>query len=68
VFWEVWRDMAFLMGPQAGAAVQSAGLSPTTIALCYQLGYLMFPGVIPIAAWILMNRPFIEHLVQSRRR
>lgn len=68
VFWEVWRDMAFLMGPQAAAAVQSTGLSATTIALSYQLGYLMFPGVIPIATWILMNRPFIEQLVQSRRR
>jgi len=68
VFWEVWRDMAFLMGPQAAAAVQSTNLSATAIALCYQLGYLMFPGVIPIAAWILMNRPFIEQLVQSRSR
>lgn len=67
VFWEVWRDMAFLMGPQAAAAVQSTDLAPTTIALCYQLGYLMFPGVIPIAAWILMNRPFIEQLVGTRR-
>ncbi len=67
VFWEVWRDMAFLMGPQAAAAVQSTSLSATTIALGYQLGYLMFPGVIPIAAWILMNRPFIEQLVESRR-
>lgn len=67
VFWEVWRDMAFLMGPQAAAAVQSTSLSATAIALCYQLGFLMFPGVIPIAAWILMNRPFIEQLVGSRR-
>ncbi|MDZ7791280.1 MAG: exosortase H-associated membrane protein [Xanthomonadales bacterium] len=67
VFWEIWRDMAFLMGPQAAAAVQSTNLSATVIALCYQLGYLMFPGVIPIAAWILMNRPFIELLVDSRR-
>ena len=68
VFWEIWRDMAFLMGPQAAAAVQSSNLSATVIALCYQLGYLMFPGVVPIAAWILMNRPFIELLVDSRRR
>ncbi|WP_376692669.1 exosortase H-associated membrane protein [Wenzhouxiangella sp. EGI_FJ10409] len=67
VFWEIWRDMAFLMGPQAAAAVQSTNLSATAIALCYQLGYLMFPGVIPIAAWILMNRPFIELLVENRR-
>jgi len=65
-FWEIWRDLAFLLGPEAAAAVDSAGLPRTTIALCYQLGYLMFPGVIPIAAWILMNRPFIEQLVRKR--
>ncbi|NBB92993.1 MAG: hypothetical protein GVY32_07495 [Gammaproteobacteria bacterium] len=67
VFWEVWRDLAFLFGPQAASAVQTAGLSPTAIALCYQLGYLVLPGVVPIAAWILMNRPFIERLVRHRR-
>lgn len=67
VFWEVWRDLAFLLGPQAAAAVQSTALSPTAIALCYQLGYLVLPGVVPIAAWILLNRPFIERLVRHRR-
>ncbi len=66
VFWEVWRDLAFLYGPLGAQAVQSSGLSPTTIALCYQLGYLVLPGVVPIAAWILMNRPFIEQLVRQR--
>lgn len=63
VFWEAWRDLAFLFGPQVGAAVREAGLSPTVIALCYQLGYLMFPAVVPVAAWILLNRPFIEQQV-----
>lgn len=67
VFWEALRDLAFLFGPEIGEAVRQSSLSPTAIALCYQLGYLMFPGVIPIAAWILMNRPFIEKLVEHRR-
>lgn len=67
VFWEAWRDLAFVFGPEIGEAARQSGLSPTAIALCYQLGYLMFPGVIPIAAWILMNRPFIEKLVEHRR-
>lgn len=67
VFWEIWRDLAFMMGPEVGAVIHDAGLAPTPIALCYQLGFLMFPGVIPIAAWILMNRPFIEQLVESRQ-
>ncbi|MEN1728208.1 MAG: exosortase H-associated membrane protein [Pseudomonadota bacterium] len=60
VYWETWRDLAFLFGPDARAAVDASAMSPTVIALFYQLGYLMFPAVIPIATWILMNRDFIE--------
>ncbi len=67
VFWEVWRDLAFLMGPEAASVVQQSALSPTAIALCYQLGYLMFPAVIPVATWILMNRPFLEEVVMTRQ-
>lgn len=60
VYWETWRDLAFLFGPQARAALDTTSLTPTVIALFYQLGYLMLPAVIPIATWILMNRRFIE--------
>lgn len=67
VFWEAWTDMAFRMGPEAAAAVQASAMPPNLIALCYQLGYLMFPAVIPVASWILMNRPFIENHVLRHR-
>ena len=67
-FWEAWRDLAFLFGPDIGAAVREQGISPTAIALCYQLGYLMFPAVIPVATWILMNRDFIEREVLRHRQ
>lgn len=67
VFWEAWTDMAFRMGSEAAAAVQASPMAPNVIALCYQLGYLMFPAVIPVAAWILMNRPFIENHVLRHR-
>ena len=66
-FWEAWRDLAFLFGPDIGAAVREQGISPNVIALCYQLGYLMFPAVIPVATWILMNRDFIEREVLRHR-
>ncbi len=68
VFWEVWRDLAFLFGPDVRAVVDASSFSPTVIALCYQLGYLMFPAVIPLATWILMNRSFIENEVVRHRR
>ncbi|MFU8878390.1 MAG: exosortase H-associated membrane protein, partial [Wenzhouxiangellaceae bacterium] len=68
VFWETWRDLAFLLGPEAAQAVAERGPPLTLIALLYQLGYLMLPAITPVAAWILMNRPFLEQLVFSRRR
>jgi hypothetical protein len=67
VFWEAWRDLAFLFGPEIAAAVRDSVFSPTAIALCYQLGYLMFPAVVPVATWILMNRAFIEKEVLRHR-
>lgn len=66
IFWETWKDMAFLMGPEAARAVRESILPPTAIALCYQLGFLMLPSVVPAAAWILMNRGFLEQVVKNR--
>jgi len=67
-FWETWTDLAFRLGPEAAAAVAGSGLPPTLIALCYQLGYLMLPAVVPLATWILMNRPFLERVAFGHRR
>jgi hypothetical protein len=68
VFWEAWRDLAFLFGPDVGSVINDVALTPTMIALCYQLGYLMFPAVIPVATWILMNRNFIDREVRRHRQ
>lgn len=67
VFWETWKDLAFLMGPEAARAVHETIIPPTAIALCYQLGFLILPSVTPVAAWILMNRRFLEQMVINRR-
>lgn len=68
VFWQTLTDMAFRLGPEAAAAIAGTGLSPTMIALFYQLGYLMLPAVVPLATWILMNRPFLEVVAFDRDR
>lgn len=67
VFWEAMVDLAFRSGAEAGAAARELGVNMNLIALFYQLGYLMFPAVIPVATWILMNRRFIEDDVVGRR-
>lgn len=66
VFWETLTDLAFRSGPEAALAARGLGLNMNLIALCYQMGFLMFPAVIPIATWILMNRRFIERDVLRR--
>lgn len=67
VFWESLTDLAFRSGAEAAAAARGLGLNMNLIALLYQMGYLMFPAVIPMATWILMNREFIERDVIKGR-
>lgn len=66
VFWASLTDLAFRSGPEAAAAARDLGLNMNLIALLYQMGVLMFPAVIPVATWILMNRRFIERDVLRR--
>lgn len=68
VFWETWTDLAFRYGPASAQVVAASGLPTTMIALFYQLGYLMLPAVVPLATWILMNRPFLEQVAFTRRK
>ncbi len=68
IFFETFRDLAFLTGEVPAAEVRDTWLSPTAIALGYQLGFLMLPAVTPITAWILMNRAFLENVVLKHRQ
>ena len=68
VFWEVQKNLEFTFPGTAAAAATASDLSPTLIALCYQLGYLILPAVVPIAWWILRNRAFLEQQVLGRNK
>jgi len=63
VVWQSLKMLAFDFGPQAHVVVQKHGISDTLIALCYQLGTLIFPALAPIFVWVLGNRPLVEHFV-----
>ncbi len=41
------------------------GWKREVIALCYQLGSLIFPVVLPVVMWVLMNRVFVYAVVFS---
>ena len=46
--------------------ISAIGLSPEQIALAYQTGYLILPGVVPVVVWVLLNQRFIEGLMPLR--
>ena len=60
VVWQVLKTLAFNFGPDAHQVVTSAGISDELIALCYQLGVLIFPPLVPVVLWVLANWVLIE--------
>jgi hypothetical protein len=62
VTFEALKTVSFYMGPGPAKAFLDQGLSPTVIAYCYQVGYLVFPSLIPVGLWVAMNRDFFEAL------
>lgn len=60
VVWESLKMLAFNFGEDAHQVVMNAGISDELIALCYQLGVLILPPLIPIILWVLANWELIE--------
>ncbi len=60
VFWEVQKVLEFTFVSSAAAAQNASNLPPTLIVLCYQMGYLILPAVLPVAWWVLSNRRYLE--------
>jgi hypothetical protein len=59
---EILLQVSYNFGDAVKAAVEAAGASQYLIAFWYQFGYLILPPIIPVVAWILMNRRFIESI------
>ena len=60
VVWQSLKMLAFNFGADASQVVMDAGISNELIALCYQLGVLIFPPLVPIILWVLANWTLIE--------
>lgn len=68
VFWQSLKMLAFNFGPDAHQVVIDAGISDEVIALCYQLGVLIFPPLVPIVLWVLANWQLIEQFTGWQRK
>ncbi|NND45107.1 MAG: hypothetical protein HKN58_07270 [Xanthomonadales bacterium] len=60
VFWQALKMLTFNFGPEVQQVVVDAGVSPTAIALCYQLGVLIFPPLVPVIVWVLASWEEVE--------
>jgi hypothetical protein len=55
-------------GPEVSAQAGLFGWRLEAIALCYQIGSLIFPTLIPVLLWAAFNRPFIESAIGVKAR
>jgi hypothetical protein len=67
VVWQSLKLLAFNFGPDAHQVVIDAGISVELIALCYQLGVLIFPPLVPVILWVLCNWALIEQYTGWQR-
>jgi hypothetical protein len=68
VVWQSLKMLAFNFGPEAHQMVVDAGISDELIALCYQLGVLIFPPLAPVIIWVLANWKLVEQFTGYRRK
>ncbi|MGA9574242.1 MAG: exosortase H-associated membrane protein, partial [Lysobacterales bacterium] len=67
VVWQSLKMLAFNFGDDAHQVVVNAGISDELIALCYQLGVLILPPLVPIILWVLANWSLVEQFTGWQR-
>ena len=68
VVWQTLKMLSFNFGADAHQMVIDAGISDELIALCYQLGVLIFPPLVPIILWVLANWALIEQFTGWQKK
>lgn len=68
VVWQTLKMLSFNFGADAHQLVIDAGISDELIALCYQLGVLIFPPLVPIILWVLANWALIEQFTGWQKK
>ena len=67
VVWQTLKVLAFDFGADAHQVVIDAGIPDELIALCYQLGVLIFPPLVPVVLWVLASWALIEQFTGWKR-
>ena len=65
-----FRDLANAAGLDAASGAEAVltahGIGASGVGLWYQFGTLILPTIVPVVAWILQNRGFIEAITRHR--
>ena len=64
---EALMTMVFKLGDAIRNQIRITRFSREVLALCYQLGYLILPAIMPILIWAALHRPFVRELMPNRR-
>lgn len=67
VVWQTLKVLAFDFGSDAHQLTLDAGISDELIVMCYQLGVLIFPPLLPVILWVLANWALIEKFTGWQR-
>jgi hypothetical protein len=62
------KQMAITLGPGIASQTGFAPLQREAIAYAYQLGTLILPTVVPVVIWLLLQRQFVQGLLEAPRR
>jgi hypothetical protein len=59
------QQMAITNGPGLASQTGFAPWQREAIAFAYQFGTLILPAVVPVVVWVLLNRAFVEGLLEA---
>jgi hypothetical protein len=63
ICFDLLKQVVILGGPAAAAQTGFTPLTANLIAICYQLGVLLLPALIPIMVWLLLERQFLATII-----
>jgi hypothetical protein len=62
---DILKHLAFTLSAETASYIDFSGGKKELIGWGYQFGYLILPGVMPLAIWIALHRQFLQELAPS---
>ncbi|MET0123307.1 MAG: exosortase H-associated membrane protein [Candidatus Thiodiazotropha sp. 6PLUC9] len=63
ICFDVLKTLIYTLGPEISNQISFSSLEKDGVALGYQLGYLIFPSVLPLTIWVVQYRAYLADMV-----